>query len=241
VKYFISLFCLVISISFVKAQSDTLSLFRTPSLNNKSIKTITYKNAINFNLMQIIRGGALLSYERSLANSGFALTAGVGINKFDAIGQVYFKELTYYYKLDQDVTKVGTKIKPLLDFGLKYYTSQTIGGAYFEMAFTMIKNTVNIQEFDYNQFVTVTANQSKLDYQSNELKLLFGFTNSNDNKFYHDFNLGLGYRFIQYEKYVLNETHYQTGSGSYTYEFSKKKATNETPWFFLSWKMGRRF
>lgn len=239
-KYRISLIFFLSLIVQLQAQNDTLSVFRSPVKNNANSKAGTYKNALNFNLFQIIRGGALLSYERALASSGLAITAGVGINKFDAIGQVYFRELSYYYKLDLDVEKEGTKIKPLIDVGLKYYTNQTMGGTYFEVAFTMIKNTVNLQAFNYNEYYSIPAGINHLDYRSNELKLLVGFTNSNDKEFYHDFNFGIGYRFIQFEKFNVKQT-YNNGNSTFSYELTKEMATNQTPWFFFTWKMGRRF
>ena len=224
------------------AQEDSLSVFRNSSSSAIKSKEGNYKNALSFNLLQILRGGALISYERSIGSSGFAITTGIGINKFDALGQLYLRELSYYYNSGVEVVKQGTKIKPLFDFGFKYYTQQAMGGTYVQTAFTSISNTVNLEKFDNSNYLNLPANSTQLDYRSNEFKFLFGATNKNDHKFYMDFNLGLGYRFIQYENYlakeVINQTNYY-----YTamYNLEKNKNTNQTLWFFMSWKFGKRF
>jgi hypothetical protein len=238
VKYCFSIFFALLVVKTVQAQNDSLTVFREPSKTNAKNNAIALKNAVNFNLMQLIRGGVLISYERALSSQGFAITAGAGINKFDAIGQVYWKEFSYYYKLDTEVEREGTKIKPLLDFGLKFYTLKTLGGPYLQLSFTMIENSVKVQKNSDSQNYTLPENSNFLDYRSNELKFLFGFTNSNDKVFYHDFNIGIGYRFIQYQKYKINETINQTGT---SYQLTKNSNSNQTPWFFITWKMGRRF
>lgn len=222
------------------AQTDSLSIFHQSPNNASLSKDGVYKNAVNFNILQILRGSALISYERLLGTSGFALTAGAGICKFDALGQIYFRQLSYYYNLDNYVTKSGTKIKPLYEIGLKYYYEQLMGGSYIAGAFTSIKNTVNLQPFGYQYYVNTPSNINQLDYRSNELKLLIGFTNANNQRFYHDFSIGFGYRFIQYEYYYIKGTNNASGNSAYSYELDKGNKTNQTPWFFISWKMGLR-
>ncbi len=225
-----------------KAQTDSLSMFHEPvSIGGKAGEG-SYKNTVNFNLLQIVRGSALLNYERLIGKYGLAITAGIGICKFDALGQVYLRELTQYYMIgSSNAIKVGTKIKPLYEIGVKYYTGELLGGSYFEAAFTSITNTVNLKSFNGNSTTYVPPNFNQLDYRSNDFKLLFGFTNKNDKKFYHDINAGLGYRFITYQNYQLRDITSQNSNGKYLYELSKDQNTNQTIWIFLAWRMGLRF
>jgi hypothetical protein len=241
VKFIFSIFLIATINLNLRAQTDSLTMFHEPmNLAGKARKD-AYKNTVNFNLFQIVRGSALLSYERMVGNYGLSLTAGIGICKFDALGQVYLRELTQYYMSGSDVTKVGTKIKPLYEVGVKYYTDQSMGGTYFMAAFTSINNTVNLKPFSGNTSTYVPPNFNQLDYRSNEFKLLLGFSNKNDKKFYHDINAGLGYRFIAYQNFQLKDITAQNSNGQYLYELFKYSNTNQTIWIFVAWRMGLRF
>ena len=63
----------------LKAQTDSLAMFHEPMNLAGNARNDTYKNTLNFNLFQIVRGSALLSYERMVGKYGLALTAGIGI------------------------------------------------------------------------------------------------------------------------------------------------------------------
>ncbi len=241
VKFLLSIILITTINLNLKAQTDSLSMFHQPMSIAGNARTDTYKNSVHFNLFQIIRGSALLSYERLIGKYGLALTAGIGICKFDALGQVYLRELTQYYMIGADVTKVGTKIKPLYQIGMKYYIDQFMGGTYFEAAFTSINNTVNLKSFNGANTTYVPPNFNQLDYRSNEFKLLVGYSNKNDKKFYHDISTGLGYRFIAYENYQLKSITAQNSNGQYLYELTKDSNTNQTIWIFVAWRMGLRF
>ena len=241
VKFIISIILITTINLNLKAQTDSLTMFHESMNLAGNARNDTYKNTLNFNLFQIVRGSALLSYERMVGKYGLALTAGIGICKFDALGQVYLRELTQYYMIGADVTKAGTKIKPLYELGLKYYTDQSMGGTYFMAAFTSINNTVNLQSFRGNVNTYVPPNFNQLDYRSNEFKLLLGFSNKNDKKFYHDISAGLGYRFIAYQNFQLKDITAQNSNGQYLYELTKDSNTNQTIWIFVAWRMGIRF
>ena len=213
----------------VSAQSDTVSLFHnsTSAASNKS--TNLHKNAINWNLFQLTRGGILVNYERILGNSGFAITAGIGVSVFDPLGQFYVKKFAYYYKPDSYYSNEReTTIRALYDIGAKYYFDKEMGGSYLGTGFTSIANTVGL---------SISKSKYQLDYRSNEIKFLIGFENENDNQFYNDFNFGFGYRMINYENLVFTNT----TNPLQPIEVSKVNKTNQTPWLFMSWKVGLRF
>lgn len=240
-RFLITIFFIFILNFCASAQSDSLSLFHQSVKGKEQAKTGNYKNAISFNILQIIRGGALLSYERAIGNTGLAATAGIGICKFDALGQIYLRRLTQYYNSGESVTvtKVGTKIKPLFDFGLKFYTDDIMGGSYFGLGFTSINNTVNLK-YTYESYV-LPVNFRQLDYRSNDFKFMFGFSNRNDKKFYHDISIGAGYRFINYEYLTVKDTFYTSIYSTVSEDIIKEKNTNQTIWIFAAWKMGLRF
>jgi hypothetical protein len=223
------------------AQSDSLAIFHQPIHGNAKDKTSHYNNALSFNLFQITRGSALLSYERLLGNTGFTASAGLGICKFDALGQIYLRELTQYYKSGESVTitKIGTTIKPLFEIGLKYYTQDFLGGNYFGAAFTSINNQVNLKE-SYESY-TLPSNFHKLNYRSNDFKFMFGFSNRNDKKFYNDISIGVGYRFINYEYLTVKDTLFTSLYSTVSEDIIKEESTNQTIWIFTAWKMGIRF
>jgi hypothetical protein len=225
----------------VVAQSDSLELFRQPVNGKEQGKLGSFKNALNFNLFQILRGSALLSYECLIGKTGLAATAGIGICKFDAIGQVYLRELSHYYNSGAgvSVTKAGTKIRPITELGLKFYTDDNLGRAYIGLAFTSINNTVNLKH-TYGS-TTLASNLRQLDYRSNDFKIMFGVANRNDKKFYHDVSFGAGYRFIKYEYLAINDNFYTSQNSSGSEALIKKEGTNQTIWIFTAWRMGIRF
>lgn len=225
-KFLIPLFLSFFYYLQVSAQSDTVSLFHnsTSAASNKS--TNLHKNAINWNLFQLTRGGILVNYERILGNSGFAITAGIGVSVFDPLGQFYVKKFAYYYKPDNYYSNEReTTIRALYDIGAKYYFDKEMGGSYLGTGFTSIANTVGL---------SISKSKYQLDYRSNEIKFLIGFENENDNQFYNDFNFGFGYRMINYENLVFPDPN----NPLQPIEVSK---TNQTPWLFMSWKVGLRF
>ncbi len=238
-KFLIPLFLSFFYYLQVSAQSDTVSLFHnsTSAASNKS--TNLHKNAINWNLFQLTRGGILVNYERILGNSGFAITAGIGVSVFDPIGQFYVKKFAYYYKPDNYYSNEReTTIRALYDIGAKYYFDKEMGGSYLGTGFTSIANTVglSINNYDANSAL-INSSKYQLDYRSNEIKFLIGFENENDNQFYNDFNFGFGYRMINYENLVFTNT----TNPLQPIEVSKVNKTNQTPWLFMSWKVGLRF
>jgi hypothetical protein len=240
VKFYITIVFILIFNFAIKAQSDSLSVFHE-QLNIEALSKIgTYKNALSYNLFQIVRGSALISYERVLTKGGLSVIAGLGICTYDALGQTYFKELPNYYSsgAGSNVLKLGTKLRPLFEIGLKYYTSQFLGGTYVGAELISINNTVKIKEREGSDIIPL--NLSLLDYRSNEFKFVFGITNKNDKKFYFDYNIGIGYRFIQFESLALEYSSTINGNQRvYSYKIAER--TNQTFWPFTALKMGVRF
>jgi hypothetical protein len=242
VKFYYLFIFFIFSQFAVFAQQDTMGVFHqaiaSKSRNNGSF----HKNALSTNLIQIVRGGALINYERIIGNSGLAINIGTGISKFDVLGQLYLRKIAHYYDSGFHVEKKGSQIKPMFDAGLKYYLNDEMGGTYCMLSFASITNTVNIEPFySYDiDLVTQIKHNNSLNYRSNELKLLFGFTNDNSEVFYHDFCFGIGYRFIKYQSYF--ETPLYSTSYSLTInQYSVEERKNQTFWFFMSWKFGSRF
>lgn len=239
-KLFTTLVLLLIFNLVSQAQSDSLSIFHEQQNISSQAKIGTYKNALSYNLFQIFRGSGLISYERVITNGGLSLIAGLGICTYDALGQIYLKELTEYYMsgAGSDVIKVGTKLRPLFEIGLKYYTSQFLGGGYVGAELISINNTVKIKEG--NESDIIPLNLKMLDYRSNEFKFVIGITNKNNKKFFFDYNIGLGYRFIQFENLALEYSSTINGNQK-VYNYKIAERTNQTVWPFTALKMGVRF
>lgn len=239
-KFYITIVFILIFNLVSQAQSDSLSIFHEQQNISSQAKIGTYKNALSYNLFQIFRGSGLISYERVLTKGGLSAIAGLGICTFDEFGQIYLKEFTDYYKsgAGSDVIKVGTKLRPLFEIGLKYYTSQFLGGGYVGADFISINNTVKIQE-GYGSY-KLALNVRELDYRSNEFKIVVGIVNKNNKKFYFDYNIGFGYRFIQFENLALDDS-YVTSGNQLVYSYKIVERTNQTIWPFTALKMGIRF
>lgn len=237
-KFYITIVFILIFNFTVQAQTDSLSVFHE-QINIEALSKIgIYKNALSYNLFQIVRGSGLISYERVLTKGGLSVIAGLGICTYDEFGQIYLKELSDYYNSGEDVIKVGTKLRPLFEIGLKYYTSQFLGGGYVGADFISINNTVKIKEENNRDIIPL--NLRLLDYRSNEFKFVFGITNKNNKKFYFDYNIGIGYRFIQFENLALEYSSSINGNQKvYSYKIAEK--TNQTIWPFTALKMGIRF
>lgn len=241
-KFCFTLFLLLIFFRCTMAQSDTVSLFHQ-SINAEALeKAGTYKNALHLNLMQIARGGMVVDYERLLGNSRCSVFGGVGFSVFDRFGQYYFRELSYYYEYGGNVGRRGNDLRGVWDIGFKCYTNKVLGNAYIGASFTTIANTVQTSVYKTNDgTVFILPVTKKLDYRSNEFKLLFGFSNDASKKFYHDISIGIGFRFISYQRYNYRLYANQNDDQPDTKAYYIQNKTNQTPWIFIYWKMGRRF
>lgn len=228
------------------AQSDTVSIFhQSPNPTNAQTSGHfgTFKNVLSLNLFQAVRGGLLVNYERLIGQKGLALVLGTGFCSFDPLGQFYVKEFQYYYERNLRVVhREKSELLPIFDFATKYYFTKSAGTVYLDAGFTRIKNSVTL-DFQYSPeyYANLDSKLKRLNYSSNELKFLFGFTNDNKKKFYHDFSLGFGYRFIEYDYLVPEKVKIYPNSSEFVYMLSKKTSTNQTPWLFMAWRMGVRF
>lgn len=243
-KFVIICFSILLNIGLAFGQDDSLSLFRkSNTLPTGKDAYKKYQNSIHINILQFVRGGVLFDYERVIANSNIAVGAGIGFNMYDALGQIYFRELEPYYKINSsNVSKIDAKIKPIFDFNVKYYLSDDDFQFYTGAGYTRISNTVITDVLKYAQNFTYSSqNIKELDYLSNEFKFVIGITNVSDRRFYHDFCLGPGYRMIKYENLKYEDLINPSPNSSYSYKLVKETNTNQTIWFFFSWRMGIRF
>jgi hypothetical protein len=245
-KLLFSIAFIVLVGHFAHAQSDTVSIFHKSNspINGKSSGHFgTYKNVLSINFFQAVRGGLLVNYERMIGQSGLAFSLGTGICSFDPLGQFYVREFQYYYELNlRVINRESTELLPLFDFATKYYFEKEWGALHIDAGYTNIKNNVTL-DFSYSPdyYFNLNTKLKKLNYRNNEFKLLVGFTNDTKKKFYHDFSLGLGYRFIEYDYLEIEKLKISPNSSDYVNTLIKKTKTNQTPWLAMSWRMGIRF
>lgn len=228
----------LVSISLI-AQSDSLSLFRSPG-NSGVInrENSVGNNLIGFSLGHLSRGGTVVSYERLLGASGFSLYAGLGFSLRDIWGQYEFGN--DYPILYDDLSEIkNLEIGRILDVGAKYYFEKQTGGFFIGTGYTSINNTIYTgYDFAFEYKGSQTNSSLKLNYSSNEIKFILGHVNSQESRFYNEFAFGpqiriLGYDKVQYERgSTLNGIRY-TVTKNYTEELKFG--------LFFGWKIGFRF
>lgn len=242
-KLFSFFVCLLISINALYAQDDQVDVFRTPSKNKPGsvASAAVGNNSISVSLAHIGRGGTLLSYERYINNSSFAVTAGIGFSRVDFIGQLSLDEEGFYFESDY-ATRTGSKLMPVVDFGGKFMFDEELAGNYFGLAYSGYKNLVTQELVNINDFVFGTPESFDLKYSSRDFKIIYGYMNDADSRFFSDFHIGGGFRFIEYQQLNVTDVPVPTNSGYTTEQVAEKKSLDILkPWFFLGWKVGVRF
>lgn len=209
------------------AQSDSLDVFRTPSKNksNNSASGAMGNNSLSISLAHLGRGGTMLTYERFINNTPFAVFAGLGFNKIDLIGQFSFDNEGFYYENDYNDNNTAELCK-MIDFGVKYLPEKELGGGYFGLAYSFYENIITQK---------VNTSSYKLNYNSKEFKVIYGSVNDVDNRFYSDFYIGTGFRLLEYQQLEFNKTYNKA------LEIIKETKNATKLWLFIGWKIGVRF
>ena len=228
------------------AQSDSLDVFRTPSKNksNNSASGAMGNNSLSISLAHLGRGGTMLTYERFINNTPFAVFAGLGFNKIDLIGQFSFDNEGFYYENDYNDNNTAELCK-MIDFGVKYLPEKELGGGYFGLAYSSYENIITQKVNTSYDFIN-NSSFYKLNYNSKEFKVIYGSVNDVDNRFYSDFYIGTGFRLLEYQQLNISEVpiptyvQYQSYSNRALDIFKETKSATKL-WLFIGWKIGVRF
>jgi hypothetical protein len=229
------------------AQSDTLNVFRTPSKNgsNTSSRAGSWgNNAITVSIGHLGRGGTMLTYERYINKTPLTLFAGLGFTKVDFIGQFSFDDEDFYYASTY-TERTNAELGRMLDLGAKYMFDEELGGNYIGFCFSNYTNTISQEVKDEYEVPLNSPTLFKLNYNSNEFKLVYGITNDVTETFYSDVCIGAGLRMIDYQELKILEDYVYNNLNQYSYDIAlvinKKSYTEFKPWFFFGWKIGVRF
>lgn len=237
----------------VHAQTDSLDVFRTPS-NGKSAKGTGNRssgnNALSLSLGHLGRGGTMITYERYINYTPFAISAGIGFMKLDFIGQFSFFDEEYLFE-NYYATRSNIEIGRTIDCGLKYMLNRELGGTYFGLAYSSYENRPEVEISSYHSILYDNPDTYKLNYSSKEFKVLFGTLNDVSSGFYNDFYIGTGIRLLEYQKLNIAEvdnplynslnTNYYSSVARTVLDIKKVSKEDSKLWFFLGWKMGVRF
>jgi hypothetical protein len=208
-KFYFTLMLLLLLTDNCYSQSDSLPIFREPTKNNKGVVNSfgsgnAYQNALSLSIAHLGRGGTMLTYERFIDLFNFSFFAGIGVNKIDYIGQYSFENEKYFYESDY-TEKRGAELSKMFELGSKYYFDKDIGGGYLGLCYANYKNEVDIKVKDYYKVNVLDPRYYILNYASNEFKLLYGAANDISTRFYSDFHIGVGLRFINYQELDIIE------------------------------------
>jgi hypothetical protein len=246
-KFYFTLMLLLLLTDNCYSQSDSLPIFREPTKNNKGVVNSfgsgnAYKNALSLSIAHLGRGGTMLTYERFIDLFNFSFFAGIGVNKIDYIGQYSFENEKYFYESDY-TEKRGAELSKMFELGTKYYFDKDIGGGYLGLCYANYKNEVDIKVKDYYKVNVLDPRYYILNYASNEFKLLYGAANDISTRFYSDFHIGVGLRFINYQELdiievpIINSTYYE----DFELSIEKDYKSETIPWLFFGFKIGARF
>lgn len=245
-KLFFTLLFLLLLINNCYSQSDSLPVFREPTKNNKGLNSNgsgnSYQNALSLSIAHLGRGGTMLTYERFINRLNFSFFAGAGVTKVDYIGQYSFENEKFFYASDYTI-KTGADLSRMLELGAKYYFDNELGGGYIGLCYASYNNSINVEIDDYYKVAAIDPTSYKLNYSSNEFKLLYGAANDISTRFYSDFHIGFGFRMINYQQLDIVEVPIYSAFYTNDFELSIDKDNNSEikPWLFFGWKIGARF
>jgi len=224
----------------VQAQSDSISLFRAPGKSGvKNNINSGGNNLISFSLGHFVRGGTIISYERLLGKSGISVFAGAGFSLLDFWGQ--YSIFDDNSLLINDAASISSfEMGSIYDFGAKYNFDKYLGGLFIGAGFTSITNTVFAGQNEIFNFgsSSVSSTNLRLNYTSNELRVMIGTVNDPESRFYNEFSIGPKIRFLYYDK--INSEFIVDNNGAY-YNNTKKNREEVKFGVFVGWKMGVRF
>lgn len=245
-KFFVAILFLLSYSSKCFSQSDSLNVFRVPAKINGKVSSggnKSFNNAISISVAHIGRGGTMLSYERFINNTSFAVFAGLGITKVDYIGQYSIESEKFYYATEY-TQRTRVDLNRMLEMGTKYYFDGELGGSYLGLCYASYKNSLTVEVEDNYEVGAFDPTAYNLKYSSNEFKLLYGAANDISSRFYSDFHIGVGFRYIDYQELDIIEMPLINNNNfieDYVLEIEKDNNSDVRPWFFFGWKLGVRF
>lgn len=226
------------------SQTDTLDVFRTPSKNNNGVVNASnaFNNSLSISIGHLGRGGSMLTYERFISNTSLSVFAGFGVTKIDYIGQYSFSTETFYYA-NTYTERSSVDLGKMIDVGAKYTLEGELGSGYWGMAYSFYSNSIKEQVRDFYNVSPGYSRAYKLNYSSNEFKLIYGLMNDVGNRFYSDFYFGAGLRLVAYQELDIQENYvnYSLYSNSIELLIDKDSGSEIKPWLFFGWKIGTRF
>ena len=212
------------------AQNDSVPLFRSSDEKRNATKGY-YKHVFYVNCSTLLRGGFSLGYEKYFAVKGVSLFVQAGYTARDFSGQYHWSEFESIFE-NYDTYKDGLRPGYMFELGSKYY-----------LTYAHIVNT-RVRKFD-DQIVVPSSAQNfyLVDYLSKEIKIMYGSSTETDSRFYSDWAIGSGIRFLKFDDVQFQtiaesseDTDYRTVK---TYSKNVKKVIK--PWLFFTWKIGFRF
>ncbi|HRG58841.1 MAG TPA: hypothetical protein PK323_07755 [Bacteroidia bacterium] len=233
----------------VYAQSDSLDIFRTPSKNKSNpggASGSAGNNSLSISLGHLGRGGTMLTYERYINNTPLAVFAGLGFSKVDFIGQFSWSDEANIFD-NQYGTRSASNLGKMIDLGVKLVFDEELGGPYLGLFYSSYENFMTQKIDSYYEVVNFGPSTYKLNYNSRELKFAYGYINDVTSRFYNDFYIGTGFRFLSYD--ALNITELSNSYNQinqidpYAQLIQVQKVSFSEPklWFFIGWKIGVRF
>ncbi len=241
--------CLIALAESTFAQDDSLAVFRTPTKNSTNAvnsNSNNGKNALSISLAHLGRGGTMLTYERYINNTPFSVYMGLGYMSIDVIGQWSFQDELYFFD-NEEASRTSVGLGRSVDLGFKYLFDREIGGDYIGVGYSSYSNVINLEVDRDFLLVDGESSKHKLNYNSRELKFVYGFINDAERTYYSDFNFGVGIRFLDYQILEVNEINGNPFSNN-SYASSKSTITAQKKsqsvvkfWPFIGWKIGIRF
>jgi hypothetical protein len=223
------------------AQNDSVPLFRSSDEIRNASKGY-YKHVFYVNCSTLLRGGFSLGYEKYFAVKGVSLFVQAGYTARDFSGQYNWSEFESIFE-NYDTYKDGLRPGYMFELGSKYYLKNATNGNYFSLSYAHIVNT-RVRNFDDYIIVPFSTERFYLvDYLSKEIKIMYGSSTETDSKFYSDWAVGSGIRFLKYDHVEFQTIAEASEDTDFrTVKTYSKSVKNEIkPWLFFTWKIGFRF
>ncbi len=238
---FFLLFFMLFNLQQLFAQNDSVPLFRS-SDEKRTASQGYYKHVFYVNCTTLLRGGFSLGYERYFAVNGISFFGQVGYTARDFSGQYHWSKFESIFE-NYDTYKDGLRPGYMFEVGSKYYLKNATNGNYFSLSYAHIVNT-RVRNFDDYIIVPFSTERFYLvDYLSKEIKIMYGKSTGTDSKFYSDWAVGSGVRFLKFDHVQFETISEATEDTDYKtlkkYSKSIKKVIK--PWLFFTWKIGFRF
>jgi len=241
IKFCVAFLFLLLNVLFTKAQNDSLSMFRSSDKRNNAAKTY-YKNVLFLNCGTLFRGGFSIGYERHFLFNGVSIFAQAGYTARDFTGQFDWSAFQSIFD-NNDSDRDGLRPGYMYEVGAKYYLQKSDNGKYFSLSYANIVNT-RVRKFSPNIIIdNVSNNYYLVDYLSREIKVMYGTSSDAEERFYSDWAIGSGLRFLKYDNAKFTTIEQPSSDTDYKYVkwLSKSVKKDVTPWLYFTWKIGFRF